>query len=191
MRQHLHQLCAHGTTRAVPTRTMTGIGRRLQILALSWNYPTVAAPQRGLWVERMCNAAAHDADVRVIVPTAWVPPFLPVQRLARFRSIPRRERRAAVEVYFPRVPGSIEYHSYGLDARLALPSVLALARQLHRERPFDVIHAHFIYPDGVVASRLGRELGIPVMTSEHAFWTPWLIDQPRFGLQVDAALPGI
>ena len=32
---------------------------------------------------------------------------------------------------------------------------------------------------------------MPVMTSEHAFWTPWLVDQPRVGSQVDAALPGI
>src|SRR6266566_5106848 len=84
---------------------VAGKGRRLRILALSWNYPTAAGPQRGLWVERMCNAAAQDTDVSVIVPTPWVPPFLPVQWLARFRSIPRQERRAAVEAYFPRVLG--------------------------------------------------------------------------------------
>jgi teichuronic acid biosynthesis glycosyltransferase TuaC len=170
---------------------MPVLRRRLRILVLSWNYPTPAAPQRGLWAERMCNTAANDADVSVIVPTPWVPPFVPVQWISRFRGIPGHEHRGAVEVYFPRVPGSIEYHSYRFDARLALPQVLALARRLHRERPFDVIHAHFIFPDGVVASRLGRELGVPVMTSEHAFWTPWLVDQPRFGSQVDAALPGI
>src|SRR5262249_42745218 len=73
----------------------------------------------------------------------------------------------------------------------AFPYVLALARRLHQEWPIDLIHAHFISPDGVVASRLGRDLGVPVMTSEHAFWTPWLVDQPRVGSQVDAALPGI
>ena len=72
-----------------------------------------------------------------------------------------------------------------------LSRVLALARRLHREWPFDVIHAHFIYPDGVVASQIGRELGVPVMTSEHAFWLPWLVDQPNVGAQVAAALPGI
>jgi teichuronic acid biosynthesis glycosyltransferase TuaC len=170
---------------------MPSVGRRLRILVLSWNYPTPAAPHRGLWAERMCNAAAQEAEVRVIVPTPWVPPFVAPQSVARFRRIPRQEYRAAVEVYFPRVPGSIEYHTHGFDARLALPRVLALAHRLHLERPFDVIHAHFIYPDGVVASRLGRELGIPVMTSEHAFWTPWLVDQPRVGSQVNAALPEI
>ena len=51
---------------------------RLRVLVLSWNYPTPAAPQRGLWAERMCNTAADEADFSVIVPTPCVPPFLPL-----------------------------------------------------------------------------------------------------------------
>ena len=170
---------------------MASTQRRLNVLVLSWNYPTPAAPQRGLWVQRMCEAAAAHAGVRVIVPTPWVPPFLPVPSLSRFRRVPRTERTGSVEAYFPRVPGSIEYYTHGFDARLAASGVMALARRLHAEKPFDVIHAHFVYPDGVVASRIGRELGVPVMTSEHAFWTPWLIDQPRVAAQVEEALPHI
>lgn len=170
---------------------MSGIGRRLRILVLSWNYPTRAAPQRGLWVERMCDAAAMRADVTVLVPTPWVPPWIPFKSVARFRQVPQRDHKGAVDIYFPRVPGSIEYFTHGLDARFAMPSVRALARRLHDMRRFDLIHAHFIYPDGVVASQIGLELGIPVMTSEHAFWTPWLVDLPGIGKQVDRALSGI
>jgi glycosyltransferase involved in cell wall biosynthesis len=165
--------------------------RRLRVLVLSWNYPTAAAPQRGLWVERMCDAASRDADVQVIVPTPYVPPLIPVQALSRFRRVPGHERRGTVAIAYPRVPGSIEYLTHGFDARLAVSRLRSVATRLHRERPFDLIHAHFIYPDGVVASRIGRDLGVPVMTSEHAFWTPWLEDQPRVREQVHAALPGI
>jgi glycosyltransferase involved in cell wall biosynthesis len=179
-----------GTTK-VMLAVRPSVGRRFRVLVLSWNYPTPAAPQRGLWAERMCDAAAEKVDVRVIVPTPWVPSFALVPSLVRFRRIPTQERRNGVVVYFPRVPGSIEYYTHRFDARLAYPYVLALARRLHREWPIDLIHAHFIFPDGVVASRLGRDLGVPVMTSEHAFWTPWLVDQPSVGSQVDAALPGI
>ena len=139
----------------------------------------------------MCLAAAREADVRVIVPTPWVPPFIPTESLARFRRIPQQEQRGCMWIYYPRVVGSIEYHTHGLDARLALPRVLAFARKLYEEWPFDLIHAHFIYPDGVVASQIGRELGVPVITSEHAFWTPWLVEKPRIGSQVAAALPRI
>ena len=62
---------------------MRNAQRRLRILVLSWNYPTPAAPQRGLWVQRMCDAAATRADISAIVPTPWVPPLLPMQSLAR------------------------------------------------------------------------------------------------------------
>ena len=36
--------------------------RRLRILVLSWNYPTAAAPQRGLWVERMADHSTNLAE---------------------------------------------------------------------------------------------------------------------------------
>jgi glycosyltransferase involved in cell wall biosynthesis len=170
---------------------MSNTARPLHVLVLSWNYPTAAAPQRGLWVQRMCHAAAAQARVQVIVPTPWVPPGLPWRALARFRDVPSHWREGAVQVHAPRVAGSIEYHTHALDARLARRRVQALAHALHRESPFDLIHAHFVYPDGVVAAALGQQLGIPVMTSEHAFWRPWLVDQPREGTQVDAALPGL
>jgi teichuronic acid biosynthesis glycosyltransferase TuaC len=165
--------------------------RRLRVLVLSANYPTAAAPQRGLWVERMSNAASADVDVSVVVPTPWVPPLVPLDYLSRFRRIPSTERRGTVELFFPRVPGWIEYLTHGFDARLAFRPVAALVRALHARKPFDLIHAHFIYPDGVLAAMVGSALHIPVMTSEHAFWTPWLVDQPRVGRQVDAALPSI
>lgn len=162
------------------------------VLVLSWNYPTPAAPHRGLWVQRMCEAAAAGgARVSVIVPTPWVPPMVPVPAISRFRKVPREEEARGVHAFFPRVPGSIEYYTHGIDARLADSAVRRLAARLHREAPIDAIHAHFIYPDGVLASRVGRDLGIPVMTSEHAFWRPWLVDQPRVARQVAEALPGI
>lgn len=165
----------------------------LNVLVLSWNYPTPAAPQRGLWVQRMVHAAALRARVTAIVPTPWVPPGMPIESLARFRTVPLRgsEAGGAVAVHFPRVAGSIEYYTHVHDARLAAGRVLALARQLHRERPFDLVHAHFVFPDGVVAAHIGRELGIPVMTSEHAFWSTWFAHTPGEAKQAMAALPGI
>src|SRR5258707_5263890 len=108
-----------------PDRVMPAVSRRLRILVLSWNYPTAAAPLRGLWVERMCNSAAQEADIRVIVPTPLVPPFVPVESLARFRRIPPQEQRAGIEIYYPRVAGSIEYHTHGFDAQLAVHHLIA------------------------------------------------------------------
>lgn len=163
----------------------------MRILVLSWHYPTVAAPQGGLWVERMCTAMAAVADVQVIVPTPWMPPLLPIGSFGRFRQIPDSERRDTLTIHYPRVPGSVWYLTHSLDARLAYGAVLRCARRLHAESPFDVLHAHFVYPEGVVAARVGRALGIPVLTTEHALWTPWLVDKKSQRRQVERALPHI
>ena len=38
----------------------------------------------------------------------------------------------------------------------------AVVRELHAARPFDLIDAHYVYPDGDAAMRLGEALGVPV-----------------------------
>jgi glycosyltransferase involved in cell wall biosynthesis len=50
--------------------------------------------------------------------------------------------------------------------------------QIRREFPFDLIHAHFTYPDGVVAAMLGRVYGIPTVITEHVLWLPWIRREP-------------
>jgi glycosyltransferase involved in cell wall biosynthesis len=42
---------------------------------------------------------------------------------------------------------------------------LPLARRLHREKQFDCIDSHFVYPDGFAAVRLGQKLRLPVIVS--------------------------
>lgn len=163
----------------------------LRVLVLSWNFPTSAAPQRGLWVERMCDALAPEGTTEVIVPTPWIPPFLPWRRFARFRDVPVHEIRRGLVIHAPRVPGSVEYLTHSLDAGLARNRIVRLARLRHAESPFDIVHAHFIYPDGVVASSIGQALGIPVITTEHAFWTPWLVTNGRQRRSVHHALADI
>jgi glycosyltransferase involved in cell wall biosynthesis len=55
--------------------------------------------------------------------------------------------------------------------------------RLRCEFPFEVIHAHFGYPDGVVAVRLGRRYRVPVLITEHAPWVPWMEAVPAIRAQ--------
>jgi glycosyltransferase involved in cell wall biosynthesis len=60
-----------------------------------------------------------------------------------------------------------------------VPYYFAVSRVVSRLRTsfkFDVIHAHFSYPDGWVAARLGRRFSVPVVITEHAPWRPWMDD---------------
>ena len=96
-----------------------------------------------------------------------------------------------MSVHHPRVLAGPGQLLHAFDARLAYPSIRKSVIDLHRVTPFDVIHAPFIYPEGVIASRLGAELGVPVVSSEHAMWRPWLDRHASVRRQVERALPRI
>jgi len=53
-----------------------------------------------------------------------------------------------------------------------------VAYAIRKSFPFDIIHAHFTYPDGTVATKLGQQFGVPVIITEHAPWRPWMEDYP-------------
>ena len=55
--------------------------------------------------------------------------------------------------------------------------------RLRRDFPFDMIHAHFAYPDGAVASRLGCSYRVPMLITEHAPWVPWMDAEPLVRVQ--------
>lgn len=55
---------------------------------------------------------------------------------------------------------------------LYLARALPLAQRLTRERPYDLIHAHFIFPDGVLARTLHRRTGLPYVITAHGSDVP-------------------
>jgi teichuronic acid biosynthesis glycosyltransferase TuaC len=67
-------------------------------------------------------------------------------------------------VRYPQIPGTVGLSSAGrwLYARL-----LAEVPRLHKEQPFDVIHAHAALPCGHAAALLSRHLKIPFVVTLH------------------------
>ena len=165
--------------------------RKPRVLVLARNYPNNAFPTLGLWTERLVGASRAVAEPTVVAPVPYAPLFLPMPSARRFRSVERNSVKDGVTVYHPRVAAGPGQLLHAFDARLAYPSIRKAVVALHRATPFDVIHAHFIYPEGVIASRLGAELGIQVVSSEHAMWRPWLDRHPSVRRQVEHALPRI
>lgn len=97
-----------------------------------------------------------------------------MREYTRFRSIARRESRGGVEVYRPRFvvgPGSSLYR---FEAKAYFRGVAPVAERIHAEQPVDLVHAHFVYPDGVAGYELARRWNVPLVVTEHAPWTGWL-----------------
>jgi teichuronic acid biosynthesis glycosyltransferase TuaC len=143
---------------------------------LSRSYPSDVFPNAGLWVERP-TALLNEREgfeVCVVSPQPYCPPFPnagALRQYARFRSIPRREVRNGVEVLRPRFPTGPGRSTYVFESRAYQFGIHGTVDRLRKRFSFDLIHAHFVYPEGAAAHRLSRRYGIPFVISEHAPWT--------------------
>ena len=135
---------------------------RLDLVVFSSLFPSAVRPAAGLFIrERMFRVAQH-RPLAVVSPQAW----FPGQSLIRWLrpgyrlQAPALEIQQGIRVYHPRflsLPGLLRRFD---GVSMALCSFF-LVRRLRREGA-RLIDAHFGYPDGDAATRLGRWLGLPV-----------------------------
>lgn len=135
---------------------------RIDLVVFSALFPSAARPGAGLFIrERMFRVAKH-RPLAVVSPQPWFPGQ---SLIRRFRpgyrpQAPKLEIQQGIRVYHPRylaVPGLLRR----LDGwSMALASYLLLRRL--RAQGARLVDAHFTYPDGEAAVRLGRWLGLPV-----------------------------
>lgn len=155
------------------------------MLVLARSYPSDVFPTLGLWVEQPTVRLAEDCDVRVVSPVPWCPPLPelgPLRQYTRFRRLPAEEIRRGVQILRPRFAVGPGTTLYPFEARAYAAGVERTVRRLRRTFPFDLVHAHMIYPDGVVAHRIAQRYGVPFVVTEHAPWDGWL-DRPGVARQ--------
>ena len=137
----------------------------MRILTFTALYPNSANPLQGIFIHQRVNHLARRGNsLEVIAPVPYFPSWLPVERWRQFCKIPTEEVIDGVRIHHPRYPllPGISMPAHGI---LMYLGSLSLARRLHRENPFDCIDAHFVYPDGFAAVRLGKTLHLPVVVS--------------------------
>jgi teichuronic acid biosynthesis glycosyltransferase TuaC len=150
---------------------------RIRVLVLSRSYPSDVFPTLGLWIAQPTRLLADRFEVRVVSPVPWCPP-LPrlagLEQYRRFRDVPRAEVRDDVGLLRPRFVAGPGRSLYPLEAVACWRGVRRTVESLRERFPFDLVHAHFIYPEGAVAHRIARRHGVPFVVTEHAPWHPWL-----------------
>lgn len=130
--------------------------RRVRVLIVSHMYPRNETDSLGIFVKEQAEALALVADVTVVV--------------GRYGAA-----RKPVAIVSPGKPRVVEV---SLPLRSGLPSAVRIitapghyfreALRVARETgPYDVVHAHYGVPDGVVGVRLSGALGIPVAVTLH------------------------
>jgi len=137
--------------------------REPRLVVLSSLFPSTVQPGAGLFIRERMFRVSRELPLVVVSPRAWFP-GQGLIRLLRpgYRPMPpRREMQEGIEVYYPRflsLPGLFRQVD-GLSMALA---TLPLLWRLRRRFQFNLIDAHFAYPDGYAAALLGRWFGLPV-----------------------------
>lgn len=136
----------------------------LSVLTVTTLFPNPRQPAHGAFVatrlRELLNTQAVKAEV--IAPIPWVPAWAPGRTARGFQSVPRVRTENGLVIHHPRylaIPKvGMNVAPYSLYQALKMK----LAALLKAGRQFDLIDAHYFYPDGVAAVWLGREFGIPV-----------------------------
>lgn len=158
---------------------MTGL-----LITFSNLFPSTARPLHGLFVrERMRRvAAASGLDWVVVSPRPAVP--WPLRHgIDRIHAdMPRQEQIDGVSVYHPayfHVPGlSLRWQARRM-ARAALPVVAKLAAGRHC-----VVDAHYVYPDGIAALAIARQLNLPCTLTARGTDINVLAEHPAIARQI-------
>ncbi|WP_342618750.1 glycosyltransferase family 4 protein [Rhodoferax sp. GW822-FHT02A01] len=138
--------------------------RPIRILLFSTLYPNSVRPIHGIFVETRLRELLKSGQVqaKVVAPVPWFP-FTHARfgEYALHARAPRFEVRNGIEVYHPRyfLPPKVGMNlAPSLLWRGALPTIRKLIAEGF---DFDLIDAHYYYPDGVAASYLAKALGKP------------------------------
>lgn len=137
----------------------------MKILVFTSLYPNNVWPHHGVFIkERMTRVAQlDDCQVQVVAPVPFFPPFKFTSRW-HFSQVLRHEVIEGLDVYHPRyfMTPKAGMSSYGVSMYL---SVLPVIKKIQRRFDFDLIDAHYVYPDGLAAVLLGSLLKKPVVVS--------------------------
>jgi glycosyltransferase involved in cell wall biosynthesis len=134
-----------------------------RIIVFSTLFPNSAQPNAGVFIRERMFRVGKKIPIVVVAPSPW----FPLQGLLRrfrphFRpDAPVYEEMMGVQVFRPRficIPGVFKF----LDGFFMALGSIGVMRQLKNKFKYNVIDAHFGYPDGRAATLLGKWLNMPV-----------------------------
>lgn len=113
------------------------------------------------------HAQGHDVTV---ISCVGVMPMMQKLRPALAetnRRTPQKDVIDGIPVYFPRCLTLGNAGEKAIGGWLLYRAALPIAKALHREKPFDIVHAHMLPRDGHAGLLLARALGVPVALTVH------------------------
>lgn len=140
----------------------------MKILTFTTLFPNAAKPHHGIFTETTLRhqLATGEVQAKVVAPVPWFPFAHPMfGEYGLLARAPQVETRVGVEVCHPRYLLMPKVSMHVAPFTLARAARPVIARMLDEGYDFDVIDAHYFYPDGVAAVMLGKYFNKPVVIS--------------------------
>jgi glycosyltransferase involved in cell wall biosynthesis len=137
----------------------------MRVLTFTSLFPNSAQQNHGIFVyQRLAHLVKRPGnDVEVIAPIPYFPGFIKASRWQDFARVPLYEELGSLRVHHPRYP--LLPKLMPLHGLLMFLGSYRLAMRLHREKPFDCVDAHYLYPDAFAAALLARRMQVPLIVS--------------------------
>lgn len=140
----------------------------LRTLLFSTLYPSSCRPGHGVAVETRLRELLRSGQIRtrVVAPVPWFP--WSGERLGewgRMAATPAVEQHHGIDVWHPRYPLLPKVGMYPAPVSLALGAWRTVAQRMRDGVGFDLIDAHYLYPDGVAAALLSAWSGRPLVVT--------------------------
>lgn len=144
------------------------MSRKIKTLLFSTLYPSVARPMHGIFVETRLRELLKSGEVetKVVAPVPWFPFSNDVfKEYGKFAATPKFEHRNGVDVHHPRyfLPPKV---GMGISPYALGHGAISCVRGIIEQGfDFDLIDAHYYYPDGVAAAIIARTFGKPFVVT--------------------------
>jgi glycosyltransferase involved in cell wall biosynthesis len=131
-------------------------------------YPNASQPRHGIFIEQRLRhlLATGKVESQVVAPVPWFP--FRSRRFGKysvFARVPHYEERHGIRIWHPRYPLIPKLGESLTPLLMALSVRTALERMRDEGFDFDLIDAHYLYPDGVAAALLARHFGRPMVST--------------------------
>ena len=155
----------------------------MNILFLSSEFPTPVDPNRAVFNRQMIRGLAARHRVQVVCPIAWT-------EAVRAKPQPALPASEAFAAHYPRFyfPPRLSLHRRGDWMWWSVRR--RLLKDAERFRP-EVVLSYYAHPDGEVAQRLARRLGVPVALMVGGSDVLLVTKDPRRRQRVEAVLRGV
>jgi len=137
----------------------------MKLLTFSTLYPNAVTPHHGVFVENRLRHLLSGGQVqsRVVAPVPWFPFGAKVfGEYGGFSRVPKSETRHGVLIDHPRYMVIPKIGMNWVPSAMAASALPVIQRIIAEGYDFDVLDAHYFYPDGVAAIKIGQALGKPV-----------------------------